>query len=75
LILEFGSGGRENGQLCKPKALAVDFAGNVWVADTGNNRIVEFSPVAANPTLVLVAVVGGLLICFCPVPFGGVLPF
>jgi len=66
LILEFGSQGSENGQLCKPKAVAVDSAGNVWVADTGNNRIVEFSPVSVSPTLVLIAVVGGLVVCFCP---------
>jgi DNA-binding beta-propeller fold protein YncE len=70
LISEFGSQGRENGQLCKPKALAVDSAGNVWVADTGNNRIVEFSPVPVSPTLVLIAVAAGLVVCFCPgLPF------
>ena len=64
LILEFGSQGRENGQLCKPKALAVDSDGNVWIADTGNNRIVEFSPVPVSSTLVLIAVAGGLVLCF-----------
>ncbi len=35
-----GSGG---GQFRTPDGIAIDAAGNVWVADSGNNRIEEFS--------------------------------
>jgi RHS repeat-associated protein len=38
-----GSQGSGNGELNSPRALAVDGAGNVWVADTGNNRIQKFN--------------------------------
>jgi RHS repeat-associated protein len=41
--LEFGKEGTAEGQLKKPLGVAVDSKGNVWVADTGNNRIEEFS--------------------------------
>jgi sugar lactone lactonase YvrE len=39
----FGEKGSGNGQLSEPFDLALDSKGNVWVADTGNNRIEEFS--------------------------------
>ena len=32
-----------NGQLSSPKGVAFDSSGNVWVADSGNNRIEEFN--------------------------------
>src|SRR3954468_66515 len=35
--------GKENKQLSNPQALAIDPQGNVWVADTANNRIEEFN--------------------------------
>jgi RHS repeat-associated protein len=38
----FGEGGTGNGQLKNPKGIAIDAHSNVWVADTGNNRIQEF---------------------------------
>ncbi len=42
-VLEFGSSGTEGGQLRRPGGVAVDPAtGNVFVADTENNRIQEF---------------------------------
>lgn len=41
---EFGSYGSGNGLLNHPAALALDTKGNVWVADTKNNRIEKFSP-------------------------------
>lgn len=39
-----GTGG---GQLSKPTGVAVDPAGDLWVADEGNNRIEELSPADA----------------------------
>ena len=39
----FGSLGSSNGQVSKPGGVAVDKEGNVWVADTENNRVEEFS--------------------------------
>jgi tripartite motif-containing protein 71 len=40
----FGSIGTGNGQLKAPADVAVDAAGNVWVADKSNHRIQKFSP-------------------------------
>ncbi len=35
--------------LCSPQGVAVDSANNVWVADTGNNRVLEYAgPVTAD---------------------------
>jgi RHS repeat-associated protein len=39
----FGSAGSAAGQLNFPSGEAIDAHGNVWVADTGNNRVEEFS--------------------------------
>jgi RHS repeat-associated protein len=39
----FGSLGSGNGQISKPAGIARDKEGNVWVADTENNRVEEFS--------------------------------
>jgi len=39
----FGGAGAGNGQLNHPGGVAVDSKGNVWVADTANNRVQEFS--------------------------------
>ncbi|HET9676088.1 MAG TPA: NHL repeat-containing protein, partial [Solirubrobacterales bacterium] len=39
----FGTLGSGNGQLNHPGGLALDAAGNVWVADKNNNRIEEFN--------------------------------
>ena len=40
----FGSVGSGDGQLHGPMDVAVDHAGNVFVADTGNHRIEKFGP-------------------------------
>ena len=40
----FGTAGAGAGQLNAPSGTAVDSAGNVWVADSGNARVDEFSP-------------------------------
>lgn len=37
-----GEAGSGNGRFTKPEGLAIDTSGNVWVADTGNNRVQEF---------------------------------
>jgi DNA-binding beta-propeller fold protein YncE len=39
-----GGKGKENGQLNFPRGLAVDNAGNIFVADTNNDRLQKFSP-------------------------------
>src|SRR5574337_1877176 len=44
LQLTFGSSGSDNGQLKWPNGVALDNSGNIYVADTGNNRIEKFSP-------------------------------
>jgi hypothetical protein len=38
------TGGSDSGALKGPTSVAVDAAGNVWVADAGNQRIEELSP-------------------------------
>lgn len=40
----FGALGSANGQLKHPGDVALDAKGNLWVADSNNNRIEEFSP-------------------------------
>jgi len=40
---KFGSEGTGNGQFKKPRGIAVAANGNVYVADTGNNRVQEFT--------------------------------
>jgi DNA-binding beta-propeller fold protein YncE len=42
-----GAGGSGEGQFLHPDAVATNAAGDVYVADTGNNRIVELSPAGA----------------------------
>ncbi len=39
----FGQAGSANGQLSSPNGVATDSSGNVWVADTENNRIEKFN--------------------------------
>jgi RHS repeat-associated protein len=43
-LAQFGKQGTENGQFKSPQGIATDTAGNVWVADTANNRIQAFKP-------------------------------
>src|SRR3989442_502254 len=43
MLAAFGSAGSGRGQLNHPVALAVTPFGDVWVADQGNGRVVEFS--------------------------------
>jgi DNA-binding beta-propeller fold protein YncE len=45
--LAFGKKGAGNGELNGPTTTATDASGNVWVTDTTNNRIQEFSPAGA----------------------------
>jgi DNA-binding beta-propeller fold protein YncE len=60
LILELGSERSASGQFYHSQAVAMDPHGNVWVADTGNNRIVEFSPVSESSTLAPLTIGGAL---------------
>jgi len=39
-----GSRGLGDGQFISPQGIALDRSGNIYVADTGNNRIQKFSP-------------------------------
>ena len=43
-LAEIGARGSEPGELQEPAGVALDGAGNVWVADRGNNRIQAFTP-------------------------------
>jgi streptogramin lyase len=43
LLDSFGTSGSGNGQVSGPKGVAVAPGGNVFVADTGNNRVQRFS--------------------------------
>jgi tripartite motif-containing protein 71 len=44
LLDEFGGRGNKLGKLNAPAQIALDAAGNLWVADRGNNRIQQFGP-------------------------------
>jgi tripartite motif-containing protein 71 len=44
LLDEFGGRGRGLGKLDAPGQIALDAAGNLWVADRGNNRVQAFGP-------------------------------
>lgn len=43
LLTRWGSNGSGDGQFSHPHGMAVDRFGNIYVADTGNNRIEKFS--------------------------------
>jgi DNA-binding beta-propeller fold protein YncE len=43
-ITQWGPQWSENGQFEEPMGIAVDASGNVYVADSGNDRIEVFSP-------------------------------
>lgn len=42
-VSTFGSAGSGNGQFSTPTGIALDAAGNVWVADSGNKRVQKFT--------------------------------
>ena len=46
----FAAGATSAVSMKQPRAVAVDSAGNLWVADTGNNRILRFSAGILNNT-------------------------
>jgi tripartite motif-containing protein 71 len=43
-LAQFGGTGTKLGKLVAPAQLALDAAGNLWVADRGNNRVQQFGP-------------------------------
>ena len=45
-----------------PSALAVDSAGNVYVADDGNHRVVKLTGAAPEPTSAALLLCGGTLL-------------
>ena len=46
-ITQFGQPGFADGQLTGPSGIALDRAGNIYVADAAQNRVQEFSPAGA----------------------------
>jgi streptogramin lyase len=40
---EFGGYGSGNGQLFQPRALTLDTSGDIWVDDSSNDRVEEFT--------------------------------
>src|SRR5215813_6478927 len=42
-VRSWGGEGTKNGQFILPHSLAIDKSGNVYVTDTGNNRVEKFS--------------------------------
>lgn len=54
------SGGRSANSLCSPAGVALDVAGNLYVADFDNNRVLEYdAPLATDTTADLVFGQGG----------------
>jgi DNA-binding beta-propeller fold protein YncE len=43
-VRSWGGQGSNDGQFLLPHSLAVDTSGNIYVTDTGNNRVEKFSP-------------------------------
>jgi len=43
LAFEFGKEGTGNGEFKEPTDIATDSEGNIWVVDTGNNRLQKFN--------------------------------
>ena len=39
----FGEKGTQQGQLSSPRSIAADLEGNIYIADTGNNRVQKFT--------------------------------
>jgi tripartite motif-containing protein 71 len=48
MVDEFAGRGNKLGKLEAPGQIALDAAGNLWVADRGNNRVQEFGPDGAR---------------------------
>jgi DNA-binding beta-propeller fold protein YncE len=44
VLATWGAAGSTQGKFLQPQGIAVDSSGNVYVTDTGNNRIQKFAP-------------------------------
>ena len=58
LLDQFGGRGRTLGKLDAPAQIALDGAGNLWVADRGNNRVQQFA--LAAPAVAPCAALGAV---------------
>jgi uncharacterized protein (TIGR03437 family) len=67
------AGATSNATLSQPRAVAFDAAGNLWVADAGNNRVLRFAASSLNsPTPPTADTVIGQKDFFKSAPNGGV---
>ena len=46
---QLGTKGSGNSQFKEPQDVALDSEGHLWVADAGNNRLIEFKPIVPGP--------------------------
>jgi hypothetical protein len=65
-VTSFGSFGSGAGQFNGPSGVAVDGSGNVFVADRGNNRIVQLATVTVPEASPLALVAAGGLAMLIP---------
>ncbi|MBX7219385.1 MAG: SBBP repeat-containing protein [Blastocatellia bacterium] len=56
-----GSGSLPFGQVLAPESVALDSAGNLYVADTGNNRVIRFANGNGGGATVLCTISGNLI--------------
>ncbi len=55
------SGGSANNQFKSPQSLAFDKDGNLYVSDSGNNRVLKFTPPYSTGTTIVQKIPGGII--------------